>query len=107
MWCHSKAPRLEPSRQLKSQLEVAAEHVAVHRHPQTILEVRRVLLETAGRTAKFPPTALKSPPLSPLRLVPQAPTSTPRNAPFGEQDPTSAIPPNSSKAEPQPASPPR
>lgn len=37
--------RLEGTPQLASQLVVPADHLTVHRHPQSILEVRRILLE--------------------------------------------------------------
>lgn len=46
--------QLDSMRQLRSQLIVGAEHVSVHRHPQSILEVRRVLLEQLSEIKSFP-----------------------------------------------------
>ena len=40
--------------QLRSQIVVPADHVSVHRHPQSILEVRRVLLEQLAELQNFP-----------------------------------------------------
>jgi pimeloyl-ACP methyl ester carboxylesterase len=46
--------RLDDMRQLRSQLIVPADHISVHRHPQSILEVRRVLLEQLAELEHFP-----------------------------------------------------
>jgi pimeloyl-ACP methyl ester carboxylesterase len=46
--------RLDDLPQLKSQIEVPADHVSVHRHPQSILEVRRLLLEQISELQNFP-----------------------------------------------------
>lgn len=37
-----------------SEIEVAADHTTVHAHPQTVLEVRRVLLEHLAELERFP-----------------------------------------------------
>jgi pimeloyl-ACP methyl ester carboxylesterase len=46
--------RLDEMRQLKSQIIVPADHISVHRHPQSILEVRRVLFEQLAELEQFP-----------------------------------------------------
>jgi hypothetical protein len=46
--------RLDDMRQLRSQIIVPADHVSVHRHPQSILEVRRVLFEQLAELEEFP-----------------------------------------------------
>ena len=46
--------RLDQIRQLQSQIIVPADHVSVHRHPQSILEVRRVLFEQLAELQEFP-----------------------------------------------------
>ncbi len=46
--------RLDKLQQLRSQIVVPADHVSVHRHPQSILEVRRVLLEHLSELQNFP-----------------------------------------------------
>jgi hypothetical protein len=46
--------RLDQMRQLRSQIIVPADHVSVHRHPQSILEVRRVLFEQLADLQEFP-----------------------------------------------------
>ena len=46
--------RLDEMRQLRSQMIVPADHISVHRHPQSILEVRRVLLEQIAELRQFP-----------------------------------------------------
>jgi hypothetical protein len=46
--------RLDDLSQLRSQVIVPADHVSVHRHPQSILEVRRVLLEQLAELEHFP-----------------------------------------------------
>jgi pimeloyl-ACP methyl ester carboxylesterase len=46
--------RLDDMRQLRSQVVVPADHISVHRHPQSILEVRRVLLEQLAELEHFP-----------------------------------------------------
>jgi pimeloyl-ACP methyl ester carboxylesterase len=46
--------RLDEMRQLRSQVIVPADHISVHRHPQSILEVRRVLLEQLAELESFP-----------------------------------------------------
>ena len=80
--------RLEPGQQLKSQLEVPAEHVAVHRHPKSILEVRRVLLEQLAELQNFPygiqVTSFESDVAGTA-----SPTSSPSNVPSpGQDEPT-------------------
>jgi pimeloyl-ACP methyl ester carboxylesterase len=42
------------SRQLRSQIIVPADHSGVHRHPQSVLEVRRVLLDQLAELEQFP-----------------------------------------------------
>src|SRR5690606_6837393 len=39
---------------VESQIVVPADHVAVHRHPQSILEVRRILLEHVAELRSVP-----------------------------------------------------
>jgi pimeloyl-ACP methyl ester carboxylesterase len=46
--------RLDEMRQLNSQIIVPADHSGVHRHPQSVLEVRRVLLEQLAELQEFP-----------------------------------------------------
>jgi pimeloyl-ACP methyl ester carboxylesterase len=46
--------RLDELRQLESQIVVPADHSGVHRHPQSVLEVRRVLLEQLAELQEFP-----------------------------------------------------
>jgi len=46
--------RLDDMRQLRSQVIVPADHISVHRHPQSILEVRRVLFEQLAELRQFP-----------------------------------------------------
>ena len=113
-----ESARLEPGRQLKSQLEVAAEHVAVHRHPQSILEVRRVLLEQLAELQNFPygiqVTSFESDVAGTA-----SPRSPPSNVPPPGQDEltlkqhlqnvdsfSATVPSNPSKEEPKPANPP-
>jgi triacylglycerol esterase/lipase EstA (alpha/beta hydrolase family) len=49
-----ESARLDDMRQLRSQVIVPADHISVHRHPQSILEVRRVLLEQLAELEHFP-----------------------------------------------------
>jgi pimeloyl-ACP methyl ester carboxylesterase len=46
--------RLDDMRQLESQIIVPADHSGVHRHPQSVLEVRRVLFEQLAELQEFP-----------------------------------------------------
>jgi hypothetical protein len=46
--------RLDETQQLRSQVVVPADHISVHRHPQSVLEVRRVLLEQVAELERFP-----------------------------------------------------
>lgn len=46
--------RLDGMPQLASQIVVSADHVSVHRHPQSVLEVRRVLLEQLAELENLP-----------------------------------------------------
>jgi pimeloyl-ACP methyl ester carboxylesterase len=46
--------RLDEMRQLRSQIVVPADHSSVHRHPQSVLEVRRVLFEQLAELQDFP-----------------------------------------------------
>jgi pimeloyl-ACP methyl ester carboxylesterase len=46
--------RLDEMRQLQSQIIVPADHSSVHRHPQSVLEVRRVLFEQLAELQQFP-----------------------------------------------------
>lgn len=46
--------RLDEMPQLRSQIVVPSDHVNVHRHPQSILEVRRVLIEQLAELKGFP-----------------------------------------------------
>jgi hypothetical protein len=49
--------RLDDMKQLSSQIIVPADHSGVHRHPQSVLEVRRVLLEQVAELNQFPQQA--------------------------------------------------
>lgn len=40
-----KSAQLSKMKQLRSEIIVASDHSAIHRHPQTVLEVRRILFE--------------------------------------------------------------
>ena len=46
--------RLDGLPNVRSQLEVQADHLSVHRHPQSVLEVRRILLEQLYELQRFP-----------------------------------------------------
>jgi pimeloyl-ACP methyl ester carboxylesterase len=46
--------RLDDAPQVESQIVVAADHSNVHRHPQSVLEVRRVLFEQLTELQNFP-----------------------------------------------------
>jgi pimeloyl-ACP methyl ester carboxylesterase len=46
--------RLDKMRQLQSQIVVPADHISVHRHPQSVLEVRRILFEQVAELKLFP-----------------------------------------------------
>lgn len=46
--------RLDDVPQLESQIVVSADHMNVHRHPQSILEVRRVLFEQLAELQDYP-----------------------------------------------------
>lgn len=46
--------RLDELRQLRSQIIVPADHSGVHRHPQSVLEVRRILFEQLAELQHFP-----------------------------------------------------
>jgi len=64
--------RLDETRQLESQIIVSADHSGVHRHPQSVLEVRRVLFEQLAELQEFPNRAqvasrVESPPTSAVR----------------------------------------
>ncbi|MEM6798678.1 MAG: hypothetical protein AAF589_04120, partial [Planctomycetota bacterium] len=49
-----ESARLDDLPQVASQIVVPADHVSVHRHPQSILEVRRVLLEQLAELENLP-----------------------------------------------------
>jgi hypothetical protein len=49
-----KSARLDDAPQVESQIVVAADHSNVHRHPQSVLEVRRVLFEQLAELQNFP-----------------------------------------------------
>lgn len=62
--------RLDEMRQLQSQIIVPADHGGVHRHPQSILEVRRVLFEQLAELQQYPygsqvASRVETPPPSP------------------------------------------
>jgi hypothetical protein len=46
--------RLDNMRQLRSQIVVPADHSSVHRHPQSVLEIRRILFEQLAELECFP-----------------------------------------------------
>ncbi len=46
--------RLDGQRQLESQITVPADHIGAHRHPQSILELRRILFEQLAELKAFP-----------------------------------------------------
>jgi hypothetical protein len=45
-----------------SEIVVPADHSAVHRHPRSVLEVRRILLEHAAESDRYGPGPLAEPP---------------------------------------------
>lgn len=49
-----ESARLDSTTNLRSQVIVPADHSGVHRHPQSILEVRRILLEQLQELQNFP-----------------------------------------------------
>lgn len=49
-----ESARLDDLPNVKSQLVVEADHLGVHRHPQSVLEVRRILLEQMAELERFP-----------------------------------------------------
>lgn len=57
---------LDPS-QVASEIVVEADHLAVHRHPLAILEVRRILLELAGQANGPPVQQVMQPAATSLR----------------------------------------
>jgi hypothetical protein len=64
--------RLDDTRQIQSQIIVPADHSGVHRHPQSVLEVRRVLFEQLCELQEFPNRAqvasrVETPPTSATR----------------------------------------
>lgn len=52
-----ESARLDDLPNVKSQLVVEADHLGVHRHPQSVLEVRRILLEQMKELEQFPHAA--------------------------------------------------
>jgi HD superfamily phosphohydrolase YqeK len=66
--------RLDKMQQLRSQIIVPADHISVHRHPQSILEVRRVLFEQLAELQQFPSSA--SGPFAQQRQLSQHPPVT-------------------------------
>jgi hypothetical protein len=46
--------QLDGAQHLRSQIAVPADHMTVHRHPQSILEVRRILFEQIAELQDFP-----------------------------------------------------
>jgi hypothetical protein len=46
--------KLDQMPQVASQIVVPADHVNLHRHPESILEVRRILLEQMADLEAFP-----------------------------------------------------
>jgi hypothetical protein len=66
--------RLDKMQQLRSQIIVPADHISVHRHPQSILEVRRVLFEQLAELKQFPSNA--SGPFAQQRQLSQHPPVT-------------------------------
>ena len=48
-----ESARLDEMKNLRSQVIVPADHVSIHRHPQSILEVRRILMEQVRELENF------------------------------------------------------
>ena len=71
-----ESARLDDMQQLRSQVIVPADHISVHRHPQSILEVRRVLLEQVAELEHFP--NIDAGEVAAHTTNEQSPTSTPR-----------------------------
>ncbi|WP_425398077.1 esterase/lipase family protein [Aeoliella sp.] len=49
-----ESARLDGLPNVRSQLVVEADHLGVHRHPQSVLEVRRILFEQLAELERFP-----------------------------------------------------
>ena len=69
-----RSARLDDLPQLASQIVVPEDHVMLHRHPQSIAEVRRVLLDhlatlEPGSLAQRPPARDWNAASSPIRLA--------------------------------------
>lgn len=66
---------------VQSQIVVAADHSQVHRHPQSVLEVRRILLQHVSELRTFPygdgVIQVASPPLAAPDTTPLGPTVAP------------------------------
>ncbi len=92
--CRSKARRLDGLPNVASELVVQADHLRVHRHPQSILEVRRILIEQV--------TELQSFPLAPADVM-VASADLPRGErpPPNASDPSATVPPPAPTALPQ------
>lgn len=80
--------RLDGMPQLASQIVVPSDHVSVHRHPQSVLEVRRVLLEQLAEIEDLPyglgsgvqlagPDRFDSPTAEPTKPQPVTPNAYP------------------------------
>jgi hypothetical protein len=72
--------------QLRSEIDVPADHVNVHRHPQSILEVRRILMEQVAELESFPgmPATAIAGASSPSPTAPAAPQTASAAANAGE-----------------------
>jgi hypothetical protein len=78
--------RLDAMPQLRSQIDVPADHVSVHRHPQSILEVRRILLEQVAELQNFP-----SGPEATVARAQSVPTDEPAVSPVATASANSAL----------------
>jgi pimeloyl-ACP methyl ester carboxylesterase len=74
-----ESARLDEMKQLRSQIVVPADHSGVHRHPQSVLEVRRVLFEQLAELRNFPQTdSAERMAAKPIRTLPAVEPTTPR-----------------------------
>ncbi len=75
-----------------SEIVVNAEHSVVHRHPLSVLEVRRILLEHAAQVHLPPPSGLEHPPIT-ATLPPEYRTlGSPDSPPLAAGDEENIVP---------------
>jgi len=89
----------------ESEIAVNAHHSSVHRHPQSVLEVRRILLEHLNevRTGAEPPVRRAFELASPAIPLPEVPETALRPAPLpAERLPAAPLPPGDAPADDAP-----